>query len=251
VPYFWETKWFQFGTAFLLLAGAGFSARQIERARSRRKLADLERERVLERERSRIARDIHDDLGASLTEVALLGDMAAADTNSPVEFRSQTQKISAAAREMTRSLEAIVWAVRPENDSLRSLLEYMNRRTDELFEKRPRQYQFIAPNELPECSIHAEVRHNVFLAYKEALTNSLKYSQATMVRIELACDATVCRIIVADNGKGFEAGSVRARGTGLKNMRQRMEEIDGRFELESQPGQGTMVRFQFPLTRQT
>ena len=80
---------------------------------------------------------------------------------------------------MTQSLEAIVWAVRPENDSLRSLVEYMNRRTDELFEKMPRQYQFLAPAELPDCSIHAEVRHNVFLAYKEALTNSLKYARGS------------------------------------------------------------------------
>ena len=250
VPHFWETKWFQAGVGLFLLAGAGLAARQIERAHNRRKLATLEHERALERERSRIARDIHDDLGASLTEVALLGDMAGDNSGSPEELREQTQKISTAAREMTQSLEAIVWAVRPENDSLRSLVEYMNRRTDELFEKMPRQYQFVAPSELPECSIHAEVRHNVFLAYKEALTNSLKYAKASMVRIEIACDIARCRIMIADNGTGFDPGSVRASGTGLKNMRQRMAEIGGEFELESQPGHGTTVRLQFPLPRQ-
>ena len=181
--------------------------------------------------------------------MALLGDMAGHSSGRPDEIRDQTRKISAAAREMAQSLEAIVWAVRPENDSLRSLVEYMMRRTDELFEKMPRQYQFIAPAELPDCSIHAEVRHNVFLAYKEALTNSLKYAHASMVRIELACDQAGCRIIIADNGKGFEPGAVRAGGTGLKNMRQRMAEIGGGLELESQPGRGTTVRLSFPLSR--
>ena len=175
--------------------------------------------------------------------------MAGDNSGSPEELREQTRKISTAAREMTQSLEAIVWAVRPENDSLHSLVEYMNRRTDELFEKMPRQYEFIAPSELPDGSIHAEVRHNVFLAYKEALTNSVKYAQASMVRIELACDHLECRIMITDNGRGFDPGAVRAGGTGLKNMRQRMEEIGGWFELESRPGFGTTVRLYFPLPR--
>ena len=249
IPQVWETRWFQMSLALGLLGSAGLAARQLERNRTRRRLVTLERERALERERSRIARDIHDDLGASLTEVALLGDMAGDNSGSPDELREQTRKISTAAREMTQSLEAIVWAVRPENDSLHSLVEYMNRRTDELFEKMPRQYEFIAPSELPDGSIHAEVRHNVFLAYKEALTNSVKYAQASMVRIELACDDMECRIMIADNGRGFDSGAVRAGGTGLKNMRQRMEEIGGWFELESRPGFGTTVRLYFPLPR--
>jgi len=260
VPRFWETKWFQFGMGLMLLGGAGFAARQIERSRNRRKLAAVEREHALERaavereraltqERARIARDIHDDLGASLTEVALLGDMAAS-SGSPDELHVQTQKISAAAREMSQSLEAIVWAVRPQNDTLRSLVKYLSRRTDELFEKIPRQYQFTAPTELPDLPVHAEVRHNVFLAYKEALTNALKHSRATLVRIEIVCVTEICRIIVTDNGQGFDAGLVQENGSGLKNMRQRMQDIGGGFDLQSQPGHGTTVRMHFSLRRQ-
>ena len=260
VPRFWETKWFQFGMGLMLLGGAGFAARQIERSRSRRKLTAVERERALERaavereraltqERARIARDIHDDLGASLTEVALLGDMAAS-SGSPDELHVQTQKISAAAREMSQSLEAIVWAVRPQNDTLRSLVKYISRRTDELFEKIPRQDQFTAPTELPDLPVHAEERHNVFLAYKEALTNALKHSRATLVRIEIVCVTEICRIIVTDNGQGFDAGLVQENGSGLKNMRQRMQDIGGGFDLQSQPGHGTTVRMHFSLRRQ-
>ena len=148
---------------------------------------------------------------------------------------------------MSQSLEAIVWAVRPQNDSLASLVKYLRRRTDEMFEHRPRQYQFDAPNEIPDCPVHAEMRHNVFLAYKEALTNSLKHAPAAMVRIELTCNPQECRITIADNGNGFDSAHIRADGCGLENMRHRMEQIGGGFDLESQPGHGTTVRLHFPL----
>ena len=254
VPHFWETRWFQAGIGLLLVGAAGLTVWRFERARNRRKLAGLEmqraaleHERTLERERARIARDIHDDLGASLTEVALLGDMVGSETGSLEEIRTQTRQICAAAREMSQSLEAIVWAVRPQNDTLRSLVRYMSRRTDELFEKNPRDYQFSAPAELPECSVHAEVRHNVFLAYKEALTNTLKHAQATLVQIKVACDQNVVHISVADNGRGFTPTELKSEGTGLKNMRHRMTEIGGDFALESRPGHGTTARLHFPL----
>jgi signal transduction histidine kinase len=250
VPRWWELSSVRLAGGLILLGAIAVIARQGERARSRRKLAVVERERALERERARIARDIHDDLGASLTQVALLGDMAAGASGSPEEMRMQTRQISEAAHEMVQSLEAIVWAVRPENDTLRSLVEYMNRRTDELFEKMPRQYQFTAPAILPACSVHAEVRHNVFLAYKEALTNALKHAQASAVRIAVACDNSTCRITITDNGRGFDARIVRAGGTGLKNMRLRLEEIGGRAEVQSQPGQGTTARLEFSLSRE-
>ena len=89
----------------------------------------------------------------------------------------------------------------------------------------------------------------MFLAYKEALTNSLKHARASLVRIELACDFANCRIIIFDNGAGFAPNSIRTGATGLNNMRQRMEEIGGHFELVSEPGHGTTIRLQFPLPR--
>jgi autotransporter-associated beta strand protein len=215
----------------------------------------LERERAeklrgIAEERSRIARDIHDDLGANLTRVALLGKMAADGAATPEEVRAQSRQVSEAANDMVQSLEAIVWAVRPENDTLRSLLEFMNRRADELFETTPRQYQFVLPPDPPECPVHAELRHNVVLAYKEALTNAVKHAQATAVRVEVSFDTEVWRIQISDNGKGFDPAAARTEGTGLRNMRRRMEEIGGTFELQSQSGHGTTVRLVFPLRQQ-
>jgi signal transduction histidine kinase len=247
VPRFWETRWFQAGAALLFVGGLTVAIWRFERARNRRKLAAMEQLNALERERNRIARDIHDDLGASLTEMALLSDMAGHSTADPQVLREQTEQISRTANQLVQSLEAIVWAVRPENDSLRSLLEFQNRRTDELFEKMPRKYQFELPASIPDCSVNPEVRHNVFLTCKEALTNTIKHAEAKTVGIRVEFAPGECRIAITDDGKGFQPGQTRAGGTGLKNMRQRLEEIGGKLELQSRPGQGTTVRLVFPL----
>ena len=158
------------------------------------------------------------------------------------------RKVATAAREMTQSLEGIVWAVRPENDTLRSLVTYLGRRMDELFEGTSTAYRFIAPHELPERMVFAEARHNVFLACKEALTNALKHSKAGEVRLELSCIGDECHITITDDGLGFDLQSTRRAGAaGLKNMQSRMEEIKGGFELRSEPGKGTIVRLRFPI----
>jgi signal transduction histidine kinase len=250
VPRVWELKWVRFTAGFVLLGGIVLAVRQVERGRSRHKLAAVERERALERERSRIGRDIHDDLGACLTRVALLGDMTGDAAASPEELRTQTRQMSEAAREMVQSLQAIVWAVRPQNDTLRSLIDYMDRRTEDLFEKMPRQYRFTMPASLPECPLHAELRHNVFLAYKEALTNTLKHARATTLRIDVTCDPEACRIAIAVNGTGFAPAHARVADSGLRHMHQRMEEIGGDFKLHTQPEHGTTVQLIFPLRHQ-
>jgi signal transduction histidine kinase/streptogramin lyase len=245
VPQWWERTALRVTGGFsgaLLLGGTVWL---LARARGRRKLARLQLQHARESERRRIARDIHDDLGATLTRVALLGDMS----SSPEEAQSHLHKISAAARDMSQSLEAIVWAVRPENDTLRSLADYLERRADEIFEGAPATCRFVAPREFPERLVFAEARHNVFLACKEALTNALKHAPTAEVRVELVCTGDECLITVADNGPGFDPESARAGAAGLKNMRWRMEEIGGRFELHSQRGKGTTVRLGFPVLR--
>lgn len=247
VPRWWETVWFRLVLGAGLFGALGLAARQRERARSRSKLAELERSRALEQERNRIARDIHDDLGASLTQVALLSKMAGDSASSSDELHTQTQQITKTAHEMVQSLETIVWAVRPENDSLKSLVEYMNRRADELFENLPRQYLFAVRGAIPSISLHAETRHNVYLAYREALTNALKHSGATRFRIELLFQSATCRIVISDDGKGFHPDAVRVGGTGLRNMRMRMEQVGGGCEWRTGDGNGTTVTLHFPI----
>jgi len=246
----WERWWF-IGLVVLVVGifGAG-PVWLLGQRRAQLRIQQLERERALEQERTRIARDIHDDLGSHLSQMALLGEMMGNKVQNVEQVVFQVHKISAAARTMLESLEAIVWAVRPENDSLHSLVEYMERRTDELFENTSVNYRFIAPPEIPEQNLHAEVRHNFFLAYKESLANALKHSGATEVTIDLVCADNLFAVTIQDNGKGFDLQNPREDGHGLNNIRRRMEEISGQFELQTAPGQGTVIRLIVPPQHQ-
>lgn len=244
LPRWWERLWVRWIGALLVVLLSGGTVWLVAHLRHRRKLAQLRLQQARESERRRIARDIHDDLGATLTRMLWMGEMAA----TPEAAQTQLRKVATTAREMTQSLEAIVWAARPENDTLRSLVTYLGRRMDELFEDADIAYHFVAPPELPERMVFAEARHNVFLSCKEALTNALKHSQASEVRLELVCAGEECHITISDNGRGFDPQSKRRDGaTGLSNMETRMREIKGRFELRSAPGKGTTVRLSFPI----
>jgi signal transduction histidine kinase len=244
VPRWWERTLVRIAAVILCVLLTGGTVWLVARARHRRKLARLQLQQVREMERRRIARDIHDDLGATLARVVWLGEMS----GTPEAAQSHMRKVATAAREMSQSLEGIVWAVRPENDTLRSLVAYLGRRMDELFEGTNTAYRFVAPRELPERMVFAEARHNVFLACKEALTNALKHSRAGTVRLELDCVGDECHVTITDDGMGFDPqGTRRADAAGLKNMRSRMEEIKGGFDLRSEPGKGTTVRLRFPI----
>jgi signal transduction histidine kinase len=144
---------------------------------------------------------------------------------------------------MAQALDEIVWAVNPEHDTLEGLAEYLTQATDDFLEDTPIRLRLVVPAGLPACTIPAEVRHQLFLAYKEALNNAVKHGAASEIRIELATEPTRLHIIVADNGVGFDASAPDARGNGLRNMRHRLESIGGRFDLESRPGQGTRIGF--------
>ena len=248
LPWFWQTTWFKAMIGLLALGASGALAWRIGRNRAQKKLVALERERALDQERGRIARDIHDDLGASLTQMAFLGDLMDRGADRPETVRQHSQRISRAAREMAQSLDAIVWAVKPKNDTLQNLIGYLERRTHELLENHAGRHTFLAPKKIPECVVAAEVRHNVFLAYKEGLTNILKHAHANRVSITIVIAENRLQIDICDNGRGFDPGRGRPDGSGQKNMRRRLEEISGTFEVDSQPGGGTRIKMCIPLT---
>jgi signal transduction histidine kinase len=245
LPHFWQTKWFLGLTALATTGLVGGTVRYMSWKKLRRKLALLEMQHSLEKERARIARDIHDDLGCSITQITLLSDES--ENEGARELQANTRKISATAREMARSLDEIVWAINPEHDTLEGLVDYLSRSADEFLEDTTIRSRLRAPTVLPSCAIPAEVRHDLFFAFKEALNNSVKHSGASEIQIEFLAETTQFRITIADNGTGFDLASPRAEGNGLKNMRQRLETIGGQFEISSQPGQGTKIRMTIRL----
>jgi signal transduction histidine kinase/ligand-binding sensor domain-containing protein len=242
--HFWQAGWFMGLAGIGLLISVGGGVRFVEKGKVHRRLKHLEQERALERERARIARDLHDDLGSSLTRISLLSDLAKADKDNPGQVEIHAGKISQSAAQTVRALEEIVWAVRPGSDSLQSLVEYITHFANELFEGDSARCRLDLQHNLPARPLPPEERHNLFLIVKEALTNALKHAAAKEVRVRVKGSTTSLEIVVQDDGQGFDPAAPRDGGGhhGLGNMRRRAEAAGGTLTVESAPGKGTTVR---------
>jgi len=243
-PQFWQTWWFIGLAALSLVGSVSGAARLVEKRKLHQRLHALEQERTLERERARIAQDLHDDLGASLTRVSLLSDLVKADKDNPAQVETHASKISLSAHQTVRALEEIVWALRPGSDSLQSLIEYIAHFASELFEGDGAHCRLDLQHDLPQRSLPPEMRHNLFLIVKEALTNALKHAAAKEVRVQARAGVDWVEFLVEDDGRGFHPQEPVRNGKrqGLGNMQQRAEAMGGVLEIKSTPGKGTCVR---------
>ena len=245
VVQFWQTWWFMTLCSLTLLAGVAVTVRVVEQRKYQLRLQRAEQERALERERARIARDLHDDLGSSLARISLLSELVKEDKDNPQQVLAHVTRIAQSADETVRALEEIVWAVRPDSDSLQSLVEYIAHFSNELFEGNKTRCRLDLPHDLPPLVIPSDVRHNLFLVVKEALTNVFKHARADEVRVQAKVSDGNLEIVVQDNGRGFdENGSMSKsddRRNGLINMRRRAETIGSKLFVESTEA-GTTVR---------
>jgi ligand-binding sensor domain-containing protein/signal transduction histidine kinase len=251
LPPFWRTWWFTAAIAATLVALIAGSVYFISTQRLQRQLALLRQQEALERERARIARDLHDQLGANLTQISLLGELAETDKDAPEEVEDHARQICHTARETTRALDEIVWAANPSNDTLEGLVSYVCKYAQEYLALAGLRYRLDVPSPLPAATLQPELRHNVFLAAKEAVNNVVKHAQATEARVALKLEDPGFILEIADNGRGpagIETPAAKSRN-GLRNMRKRMADIGGRFLLEPAPGGGSVVRLIVPLKR--
>lgn len=241
---FWQTWWFLGLVTLGVLGSVGGAAHIAEKRKLHRRLERLEEERTLERERARIAQDLHDELGASLTRISLLSDLVKADKETPAQVETHANKISQSALQTVRALEEIVWALRPGSDSLQSLVEYIAHFSMELFDGDRAHCRLDLPHDLPARSLPPDMRHNIFLVVKEALTNALKHARANEVRVQAKAAPDSLEIVIQDDGQGFAppGPSRQAKRHGLGNMRQRAEAMGGSLDVKSTPGAGTTVR---------
>jgi signal transduction histidine kinase len=241
---FWQTWWFNSLAAAAVLVAVGTTVRLVEKRKYQLRLQRAEQESALERERSRIAQDLHDDLGSSLTRISLLSGLLQADKNDPKQVALHAGKLSQSADQTVRALEEIVWAVRPGSDTLQSLVDYITHFAGEIFEGGPTRCRLDVPDELPAQPLPPDVRHNIFLIVKETLTNVLKHAQATEVQLQIKAAPNTLEIIIADNGKGFDATATAAgQRNGLGNMQRRAAAVGGKLALTSSQGAGTRVEF--------
>lgn len=249
LPLFWQTWWFRSAAILGLLAVIASVVYYVATQKLQRQLERMRQQEVLEQERSRIARDLHDQLGANLTQVALLGELAESDKELPEEVETHARQISLTARDTTRALDEIVWAANPANDTLDSLITYSCKYAQDYLALAGLRHRLEVPAQLPDMTIPPEVRHNVFLAFKEAVNNVVKHAQATEARIRLQLTQNRFTLEIADNGRGAaDLNSERARSrNGLRNMRKRMEDVRGEFSIGPAPEGGTLVRLTAPI----
>lgn len=247
LPPFWQTWWFLTVSSLCLLGIIVGSVHYVSTQKLQRQLAALRQQEALEKERARIARDLHDQLGANLTQVALLSEMAESDKDQPAEVESHARQIGQTARETTHALDEIVWTVNPSNDTLDGLVNYVCKYAQDYLALAGLSYRLDVPPQLPHTPITPELRHNVFLAAKEAVNNVVKHAKATSVWVRLQLNADCFTLEIEDNGRGIATGDEKKGRSGLRNMRKRLEDVGGRYETGPGAEGGTRVRLVAPL----
>jgi ligand-binding sensor domain-containing protein/signal transduction histidine kinase len=236
-PFFHETWWF-----YSLCGGLSVLAMVslvAWRLRESRRLYRLERLAAVATERSRIAQDLHDGLGADLTRLSTLADLASGASDRA--SRDQLRKLAQSSREATRGLKDLIWMANPDNDTLESFLDRLCQNAEDYLRDAQIVCRFDLAPDLPPLSLSLDQRRNLLLVAREALNNLVKHSGAAEVSIAAWRRAGYLELAIQDNGRGFNPGDIRSGAMGLGGMRRRIESLGGHFQVESSPGAGTRV----------
>ncbi|MDE3067042.1 MAG: hypothetical protein KGJ60_05760 [Verrucomicrobiota bacterium] len=212
-----------------------------------------EPQNALEKDRARIARDLHDELGSALTRIQLLAERLPRGRAAQEDAGLLAEKIAACARETARLLDEIVWATDPENDTVAGLVAYLNQYAGHFFENTEVRCRLEIPSELSSRPLPAQARRGLFLLFKEALNNALKHAQATLVRVGVSETASALEIVIEDNGRGLDSRRMTGdrKGRGLGQMRMRVESLGGGFSITAAPDGGTRVNVSCPIKGQS
>jgi len=268
-PHFYQTLVFKIILGAGIVAGVSFAVRRAATRKYRRKLALLEQQHAIERDRARIAKDIHDDIGAGLTQITLLAELVRRE---PEQTAANLERITSSARKLTKAMDEIVWAVDPQHDTFEGLMDYISAYAEDFLRVAGIRCRMDLPVALPAMRVEAELRYHLFLALKEALNNVVKHARATEVWLRLKIGENSFTLAVEDNGSGlpgrkvdgselivdrkhghsaadnqlstgnYQLSSDRlASGSGLANLKKRLDTVGGQCTVQSGPGQGTRV----------
>ena len=240
----WQSWWFQWIILLASLTLILFFFRMYYRNKLHRELSSLEKKEAIEKERTRIAIDMHDDMGAGLSRIKVLSETIKFENQKGIVNPTHLQKISAYSDEMMDKMGEIVWALNQRNDSLNDLLSYIRVYTVDFLSNHGKTFSFDEIEEYPEIFITGEVRRNIFLSVKEALHNVVKHADATNVDIKVSTGKELS-ILIQDNGKGIDLDNMREFGNGVNNIRKRMTEIGGAAAFRNE--NGTWVLLKMPL----
>jgi len=247
----WE---FWLAVAAAIIVVATWTGRLLLRRRMQAKIDRMERARALERERSRIARDLHDDLGANLTQIALLSELAQGQLDRPEAVRGQLDRIFQTARSVAKQVDDVVWAVSPSHDTLDSLANFLCKHVQDYLGLAGIRCRLLLPDELPKQPLSTIQRRNLFLAVKEALHNAVRHARPSLVTLRLDLRGNDLVLEIEDDGCGLplsgdEEATQRASDNrdGLVNIEERLAALGGRCERSAGAEGGTLIRLIAPL----
>ena len=244
-PFFYETGWF-YGFCAIGLGSAGYLG-VASRLRKTRQIAELTRQVALDNQRKRIARDVHDELGASLTQIVQLSDDVQRFREQPTLAESQARQIASLAEEVVANIGEIVWANNPGYDTLQDSIAFLREYAAKYLSTAGIESRLVFPQDVPERSVTGPFRRHLLSLLKEALHNTLKHSGAAAVDVTLVLTPTNLQLTVRDYGNGFHPAASSHFGNGLVNMRERCAELGGSCAIESKAGEGTSVSVILPF----
>jgi two-component sensor histidine kinase len=239
---FWQTGWFQITVLAVLVVLALVTLWVVTQLALR-----TQEQRLLHRERARIARDIHDDLGMRMTQLVLQGEVAVGEVPEQSGLHSQLSQLCEEARGALRAMDEVLWAINPRRDNLREFTTYVCRYAQTFLKDASIECTLDVEPEMSSAAFNLPLRRNLLMAVKEALHNAAKHARASELTLRIRCQGQALHVVVQDNGRGFDPGLASPDRNGLTNMSQRMNELGGRCHINSQPGQGCSVEFSMPL----
>ena len=235
-PFFYQTWWFY---ASCGLAVTGLAAGVVGwRLRKLRRIHRLEQQSAIVEERTRIAKDLHDGLGADLTRLALLADLAGGESGT----EEHLQKLSRTSREAARVLKEMIWIANPANDTVEGLVSRICQTAEDFLGDAHIRCRLEIASDLPAWALTIEQRRNLLLVAREALNNIVKHAAATEVILRAYGDGQLLQLDVEDNGRSFDPAAVRPSALGLASMKRRVENLGGAFEIQSRSDTGTRIR---------
>jgi signal transduction histidine kinase len=243
----WQTWWFRAAVLVLFTSTVIATVRYVSFRRLRTKLRTLEQHAALDREKARIARDLHDNLGSRLTKIISLSKATLHDSEAPDKTAAHARQIGTTASQVINLLDETVWVLNSRNDTLPNLIDYLGQSSAEFLRAAGVRCRVDFPDHPRELPVSADARHNLFLVVQEALNNVVRHAGAAEVRLRAVESGQSLSFTLEDNGRGFVPASVNGGGDGLRNMRQRMEEMGGKFSMDSEPGAGARITLVLPL----
>ena len=236
LPTFFQTVWFKIVVS-LFIAGILYA---FYRYRINQLLH-------LQQVRNRISADLHDELGSTLSGISIMGSLAKKGLGDQRTSGALVDRIMEDVRQISGSLDDIVWNISPKNDSLSSLIARMTRYASELFEAKQIVFKFDIPERLGDIKLSMEQRRNIYLIFKESVNNLAKYSKCSHAEVSIRLDKKTVSLIVKDDGVGFDP-NVPTDRNGLRNLRERAQNLRGGIDIQSGFGKGTSIILEFPVT---